>query len=128
MINPTGNNKYDCPFGIANQKEIEKANDRNSIMIKNFEMTVKQLGDAMNNKFDELNNRITDIDTKIDFQNEKLEKKIEKIDSTLEKTIEKVVENKFKNSVFGLVKWVSAAVVLAILASVGSGIIFPFLF
>lgn len=42
MASPISDNIYDCPFGIANQKEIEKSNDRNSIMIENFDKAVKR--------------------------------------------------------------------------------------
>lgn len=124
MASPMSENVYDCPFGIANQKEIEKSNDRNSIMIENFDKAVKQLGETMNEKFDELNSKIASIDKKIDTQNDILEGKIDKLDSTLESTIEKVVENKFKVSIYGLLKWGISAAVLTIIARVAVSLIF----
>lgn len=120
----TSNNIYDCPFGISNQKEIEKSNDRNSIMIENFDKAVKQLGETMNEKFDELNSKIASIEKKIDDQNDILEGKIDKLDSTLESTIEKVVETKFKVSIYGLLKWGLSAAALAIIARVAVSLIF----
>ena len=124
MVNPINDNIYDCPFGIANQKEIEKSNDRNSIMIENFDKAVKQLGETMNEKFDELNSKIVSIDKKIDAQNDVLEGKIDKLNSTLETTVEKVVENKFKVSIYGLLKWGISAAALAVIARVAINLIF----
>lgn len=123
MVNPISDNIYDCPFGIANQKEIEKSNDRNSIMIENFDKSVKQLGETMNEKFDELNSKIVSIDKKIDTQNDILEGKIDKLDSTLEATIERVVENKFKVSIYNLLKWCISAAALAIIAKLAVSLI-----
>jgi hypothetical protein len=124
MVNPISDNAYDCPFGISNQKEIEKSNDRNSIMIENLGKSIKQLGETMNEKFDELNSRISSIDEKIDAQNDMLEGKIARLDSTLESTIEKVVENKFKVSIYGLLKWGISAAALAVIARVAVNLIF----
>lgn len=125
MANPISDNIYDCPFGIANQKEIEKSNDRNSIMIENFNKSIKQLGEIMNEKFDELNNRISSIDKKIDAQNDRLESKIDRLDSTLETKIGEVVENKFKVSIYGLLKWGISAAALAVIAKLAVNLIFP---
>jgi hypothetical protein len=78
----------------------------------------------MNEKFDELNNKIVSIDKKIDAQNDMLEGKIARLDSTLESTIEKVVENKFKVSIYGLLKWGISAAALAVIARVAVSLIF----
>lgn len=83
-------------------------------MIENFDKAVKQLGETMDEKFDELNSKIVSID-----------KKIDKLDDTLESTIEKVVENKFKASIYGLLKWGISAAALAIIAKVAVNLISP---
>lgn len=112
--NLTGNSSYDCPFGITNQKEIEKSNERNSIMIENFDKAVKHLGESMNEKFDELNKKITDIDKKIDTGNDILETKFDKMNNSLDDRIDVIVTNKFKFSIFNLIKWLAGSIVVAV--------------
>lgn len=116
-------NIYDCPFGISNLKEIEKANDRNTMMIENFNKTVKQLGKSMNEKFDELNSKISKIDKKIDYQKDFLEGKIDDINDNLEKRVDKVVENKFKISVYSLIKWAIGIAGTAIITRIAVSLI-----
>lgn len=106
MPNTCYDNIYDCPFGISNQKELEKSNERNTLMLENVNRTLKELGKSMNEKFDEINNKMTAIDNKIDDQKDFLEGKINAINDTLEQRVGAVVENKFKVSVYSLVKWV----------------------
>lgn len=94
-------------------------------MIENFDKAVKHLGESMNEKFDELNSKIASIDKKIDVQNDILEGKIDKLDSTLETTIEKVVETKFKVSIYSLLKWGISAATIAVIAKVAVSLIIP---
>lgn len=156
--NNTGNSIYDCPFGISNQKDIEKSNDRNSIMVENFEKTVKKMGESMNDKFDELANKISDIDKKIDIRNSVLEKKIDKVndiletkidarndvletkidkgnkilkeqinevDNGIEKRIEVATSNKFKFSVYGVIKWLTTGVIFALVVKAALTLLLP---
>lgn len=121
----TDSNSYNCPFGITNQKEIEKSNDRNAIMIENFDKAVKQLGVSVNEKFDELNVKMSDIAKKIDVRNDILENKIDKVDASIENRINLVVDNKFKLSVFNLVKWIASSVIIAIAVKTAVIYLFP---
>jgi predicted PurR-regulated permease PerM len=94
----------DCSYGVQNQKEIEKTNERFTLMIDHITSSIASLGGTMNDKFDELNTKINAIDEKLDSFKKELP---EQIDSA--------VDNKMKASVFNLVKWI-------IISITGSGI------
>jgi predicted nucleic acid-binding Zn-ribbon protein len=85
----------DCPKGIKNEKDIERLGDKVAIM------------------FEHLNEGLEKLDKKLD----QLDKKIEDLKRSIPKQIEEAVEAKWKTGVYGVVKWILAAVVVALIGA-----------
>ncbi len=84
-----------CPQGIKNAKDIEKLGERVGIM------------------FGHLGEGIDKLDKKLD----QLDQKIEALKNDIPKQIDAAVELKWKTGVYGTVKWLAAAVIVAIIGA-----------
>lgn len=83
----------DCPKGIKNEKDIERLEERVALM------------------FDHLSEGLDKLDKKLD----QLDKKIEDLKESIPKQIDEAVEMKWKTGVYSTVKWLVAAVIVAII-------------
>ena len=59
-------NGKNCLIGLRNEKELEKVNMRFEMIIERLDKQIESLGVSMNEKFEELNRKITTLDTKFD--------------------------------------------------------------
>jgi predicted nucleic acid-binding Zn-ribbon protein len=86
----------DCPKGIKNEKDIENLRERVSIM------------------FEHINEEIEKLSQKID----KLDHKIEDLKTNIPKQIEGAVDARWKNGVYGVVKFILVTVTVAIIGGI----------
>ena len=96
-----------CLIGLQNQKELEKTNMRFEMIIEKLGKQIENLGTSMNEKFEELNRKISKLDSKFD-----------NLQNTMPAQINKVVDDRFKNNLFTIIKWgvvtVGGAVAIAV--------------
>lgn len=88
-------NGKNCLVGLKNEKELEKVNMRFEMIIERLDKQIENLGISMNEKLEELNRKISNLDNKFDSLQE-----------TMPAQINKVVDDRFKNNVFSIIKWV----------------------
>ena len=88
-------NGKNCLVGLQNSKDLERVNMRFEMMIEKLDKQIEGLGVSMNEKFEELNRKITKLDSKFD-----------NLQDTMPAQINKVVDDRFKNNVFSIIKWV----------------------
>ena len=88
-------NGKNCLLGLQNSKDLEKVNMRFEMIIERLDKQIENLGTSMNEKFEELNRKISNLDNKFDTLQE-----------TMPAQINKVVDDRFKNNLFTLIKWV----------------------
>jgi len=88
-------NGKNCPIGIKNSKDLERFNMRFEMIIERLDKQIENLGTSMNEKFEELNRKISNLDNKFD-----------NLQETMPAQINKVVDDRFKNNVFSIIKWV----------------------
>ncbi len=104
---------------IENTKEIEKINDRFTLMLDRLEEKMDDLNKNMNKGFNELNGKITNLENKFDV----LENRINDNDKNLPEQVNEIVntklDNKKKNDVYKFFQWILVSVL-------GSGFIFTF--
>ena len=104
MANDNGKN---CPIGIKNSKDLERVNMRFEMMIEKLDKQIEGLGVSMNEKFEELNRKISNLESKFD-----------NLQNTMPAQINKVVDDRFKNNLFTIIKWgvvtVGGAVAIAV--------------
>ena len=84
-----------CLIGLQNAKDLERVNMRFEMIIEKLDKQIEGLGVSMNEKFEELNRKISKLDNKFDTLQE-----------TMPSQINKVVDDRFKNNVFSIIKWV----------------------
>lgn len=110
-------NGKNCLVGLRNEKELEKVNMRFEMIIERLDKQIENLGTSMNEKFEELNRKITNLDNKFDSLQE-----------TMPAQINKVVDDRFKNNVFSIIKWViitvGGAVAIAVVVQYVMSIVF----
>ena len=110
-------NGRNCLVGLKNEKELEKVNMRFEMIIERLDKQIENLGTSMNEKFEELNRKITKLDNKFDSLQE-----------TMPAQINKVVDDRFKNNVFSIIKWViitvGGAVTIAVVVQYVMSIVF----
>lgn len=92
MVDDNGKN---CLIGLKNSKDLERVNMRFEMIIEKLDKQIEGLGVSMNEKFEELNMKISKLDSKFDTLQE-----------TMPAQINKVVDDRFKNNVFSIIKWV----------------------
>ena len=92
-------NGKNCLVGLRNEKELEKVNMRFEMIIERLDKQIENLGTSMNERFEELNMKISKLDSKLD-----------NLQETMPAQINKVVDNRFKNNVFSIIKWVVVTV------------------
>ena len=92
-------NGKNCLVGLQNAKDLERVNMRFEMMIEKLDKQIEGLGVSMNEKFEELNRKITKLDSKFD-----------NLQDTMPAQINKVVDARFKNNLFTIVKWVIVTV------------------
>ena len=88
-------NGKNCLVGLQNSKDLERVNMRFEMIIEKLDKQIEGLGVSMNEKFEELNRKITKLDSKFD-----------NLQDTMPAQINKVVDDRFKNNVFSIIKWV----------------------
>ena len=88
-----------CLIGLQNAKDLERVNMRFEMIIEKLDKQIENLGTSMNEKFEELNRKITKLDSKFD-----------NLQDTMPDQINKVVDARFKNNLFTIVKWVVVTV------------------
>ncbi len=88
-------NGKNCMIGLQNAKDLERVNMRFEMIIEKLDKQIENLGTSMNEKFEELNRKITNLDNKFD-----------NLQETMPAQINKVVDDRFKNNVFSIIKWV----------------------
>ena len=96
MVDDNGKN---CLVGLQNSKDLERVNMRFEMMIEKLDKQIEGLGVSMNEKFEELNRKITTLDSKFDT-----------LQDTMPAQINKVVDDRFKNNLFTIIKWVMVTV------------------
>ncbi|HKM08134.1 MAG TPA: hypothetical protein VJ869_14310 [Sphaerochaeta sp.] len=92
-------NGKNCLVGLQNSKDLERVNMRFEMMIEKLDKQIEGLGVSMNEKFEELNRKITKLDSKFDT-----------LQDTMPAQINKVVDDRFKNNLFTIIKWVMVTV------------------
>ena len=92
-------NGKNCLIGLKNSKDLERVNMRFEMMIEKLDKQIEGLGVSMNEKFEELNRKITKLDSKFD-----------NLQDTMPAQINKVVDDRFKNNLFTIIKWVVVTV------------------
>ena len=92
-------NGKNCLVGLQNSKDLERVNMRFEMMIEKLDKQIEGLGVSMNEKFEELNRKITKLDSKFD-----------NLQDTMPAQINKVVDDRFKNNLFTIIKWVMVTV------------------
>ncbi len=92
-------NGKNCLIGLQNAKDLERVNMRFEMMIEKLDKQIEGLGVSMNEKFEELNRKITNLDNKFDT-----------LQNTMPAQINKVVDDRFKNNLFTIIKWVVVTV------------------
>lgn len=104
---------------IENTKEIEKINDRFTLMLDRLEEKMDDLNKNMNKGFNELNGKITNLENKFDV----LENRMNENDKNLPEEVEAIVSSKLeikkKNRVYNYFHWFFISVL-------GSGAIYTF--
>ena len=88
-------NGKNCLVGLQNSKDLERVNMRFEMIIEKLDKQIEGLGVSMNEKFEELNRKISNLDSKFD-----------NLQETMPAQINKVVDDRFKNNVFSIIKWV----------------------
>lgn len=88
-------NGKNCLVGLKNEKELEKVNMRFEMIIERLDKQIENLGISMNEKLEELNRKLSNLDNKFD-----------NLQETMPSQINKVVDDRFKNNVFSIIKWV----------------------
>lgn len=88
-------NGKNCLVGLQNSKDLERVNMRFEMIIEKLDKQIEGLGVSMNERFEELNMKISKLDSKFDTLQE-----------TMPAQINKVVDDRFKNNVFSIIKWV----------------------
>lgn len=88
-------NGKNCLVGLKNEKELEKVNMRFEMIIDRLDKQIENLGISMNEKLEELNRKLSNLDNKFD-----------NLQETMPAQINKVVDDRFKNNVFSIIKWV----------------------
>ncbi len=110
-------NGKNCLIGLQNAKDLERVNMRFEMMIEKLDKQIEGLGVSMNEKFEELNRKISNLDNKFDSLQE-----------TMPAQINKVVDDRFKNNLFTIIKWVivtvGGAVAIAVVVQYVMGMIF----
>ena len=110
-------NGKNCLVGLQNSKDLERVNMRFEMMIEKLDKQIEGLGVSMNEKFEELNRKITKLDSKFDT-----------LQDTMPAQINKVVDDRFKNNVFSIIKWViitvGGAVAIAVVVRYAMEMIF----
>ena len=92
-------NGKNCLVGLQNSKDLERVNMRFEMIIEKLDKQIEGLGVSMNEKFEELNRKITKLDSKFD-----------NLQDTMPAQINKVVDDRFKNNLFTIIKWVIVTV------------------
>ena len=81
-------NGKNCLIGLQNAKDLERVvNMRFEMMIEKLDKQIEGLGVSMNEKFEELNRKITKLDSKFD-----------NLQNTMPAQINKVVDDRFKKN------------------------------
>ena len=110
-------NGKNCLIGLQNAKDLERVNMRFEMMIEKLDKQIEGLGVSMNEKFEELNRKISNLDNKFD-----------NLQETMPAQINKVVDDRFKNNLFTIIKWVvvtvGGAVAIAVVVQYVMGMIF----
>ena len=100
-------NGKNCLVGLQNSKDLERVNMRFEMIIEKLDKQIENLGTSMNEKFEELNRKISKLDSKFD-----------NLQNTMPAQINKVVDDRFKNNLFTIIKWgvvtVGGAVAIAV--------------
>jgi len=92
-------NGKNCLVGLQNSKDLERVNMRFEMIIEKLDKQIEGLGVSMNEKFEELNRKISKLDSKFD-----------NLQDTMPAQINKVVDDRFKNNLFTIIKWVVVTV------------------
>ena len=110
-------NGKNCLVGLQNSKDLERVNMRFEMIIEKLDKQIEGLGVSMNEKFEELNRKISKLDSKFD-----------NLQDTMPAQINKVVDDRFKNNLFTIIKWavvtVGGAVAIAMVVQYVMNMVF----
>lgn len=95
---------------IENTKEIEKINDRFTLMLDRLEEKMDDLNKNMNKGFTELNGKITNLEIKFDGLKTKMNESEKQLPTTVNEIVSTSIENNKKDEVFKIVKWILVSV------------------
>ena len=96
----------ECPYGIKNEKDIERLGDRVTIMFEHLSEGFEKLDKKLDQLERKLNGQIENLDTKIDHMNE-----------TMPDKVKQQVKTELHSGVYGLVKFVLITVTVAIIGA-----------
>ena len=82
-------NGKNCLIGLQNAKDLERVNMRFEMMIEKLDKQIEGLGVSMNEKFEELNRKISKLDSKFEL-----------FKIRCQPSDQLVVDDRFKNNLF----------------------------
>lgn len=95
-----------CPYGLENKKDLEAAKDRFSLMLENLDEKMDDLNKTVKENFQEVNDRIDKIDSRLDAVHTAVEKRVDRMREDLPNLIDERIELADKNKVWNVAKWV----------------------
>lgn len=97
----------DCPQGIKNEKDIQRLEGH-------FAMLIEHLSEGI----EKMDKKLDNLDKKFDTKIDKLDKKIEDMNNQIPEKIRLTVQEQLKSGVYGIVKFVIAALTVATIGAV----------